>query len=246
MLSDENIRQIRQDEILFLARYFRPESEILEVGAGTGFQALELSRMGFRVKAIDLPNSTYSNQRVFDVVDYDGTHIPFPDHSFDIVFSSNVLEHVVDISGMLRETRRVLRANGYAVHAMPTPLWRVWSAIAGYADIVPFLRHSVKTRTGAVKVVRGLAARMIPHRPHGERGNTVTELWHFRAATWRAVFRQNGFDVIEDTEMGLLYSQWKALGTRLSIAARRRAARILGSSSRVYVVKPSVSGMPRS
>jgi ubiquinone/menaquinone biosynthesis C-methylase UbiE len=41
-----------------------------------------------------------------------GESIPFSDNSFDIVYSSNVLEHVLDPAKVLREAVRVLRPEG--------------------------------------------------------------------------------------------------------------------------------------
>jgi ubiquinone/menaquinone biosynthesis C-methylase UbiE len=231
--------QVRQHEIAYLAGYFPAGSSILEVGAGTGEQARELTRRGFSVKAIDVPTSEYGMHRVFDVQDYDGRRIPFPDASFDIVFSSNVLEHLPDLPGMLAEMRRVLKPGGYCVHAMPTPAWRVGTAVAGYADAVLFVGRKRK-ELPAARLLRGAVARMIPRR-HGVRGNSLTELWLFRAESWRRVFAANGYTIVDEHPMGLFYTGYHVLGERLPIRARESAARILGSACRVYVVRPGSS-----
>jgi 2-polyprenyl-3-methyl-5-hydroxy-6-metoxy-1,4-benzoquinol methylase len=111
---------VRAAEIELIASHLRPGARILEIGAGTGQQARELARRGFDITAIEIASSNYSAERVFPIVDYDGRVIPFADASFDIVFSSNVLEHVPDLAQMNREIRRVLRPGGICVHAMPT------------------------------------------------------------------------------------------------------------------------------
>ena len=45
--------------------------------------------------------------------------IPFPDESFDVVLSHDVLEHVADPEVSLREINRVLRPGGVALVAFP-------------------------------------------------------------------------------------------------------------------------------
>jgi SAM-dependent methyltransferase len=43
----------------------------------------------------------------------------FDDNSFDTVFSSQVIEHVEDHAGMLKESFRVLKPGGYAIYTAP-------------------------------------------------------------------------------------------------------------------------------
>jgi SAM-dependent methyltransferase len=49
----------------------------------------------------------------------DVCHLTHPDASFDLVLSSDTLEHVPDFRAALRETRRVLRAGGRHVFTVP-------------------------------------------------------------------------------------------------------------------------------
>jgi SAM-dependent methyltransferase len=57
---------------------------------------------------------------VDDVIDIQA--LPYPDHSFDWVFCSHVLEHVPDDVQALRELQRVLKPNGRAVVLAPVSL----------------------------------------------------------------------------------------------------------------------------
>jgi SAM-dependent methyltransferase len=43
---------------------------------------------------------------------YDGRTFPFPNDSFDFVFSWSAFEHIEDVPGALAEIRRVVRADG--------------------------------------------------------------------------------------------------------------------------------------
>lgn len=105
--SIDQLNVIRTAEIAEIAPHLPPRARVLEIGAGTGLQALELQRRGFDVAAIELADSAYAGARVFPVTDYDGLHVPFAAQSFDIVFSSNALEHVHDLGGLHAEIRRV-------------------------------------------------------------------------------------------------------------------------------------------
>jgi SAM-dependent methyltransferase len=55
--------------------------------------------------------------------------LPFPDDSLDLVILDNVLEHVTDQTGTLREINRVLRSGGllYMVTPKPLSLYSLWN-----------------------------------------------------------------------------------------------------------------------
>jgi ubiquinone/menaquinone biosynthesis C-methylase UbiE len=48
----------------------------------------------------------------------------FADSSFDLVFTSNMLEHVHDIDKCLQECRRVVKDDGVMLHTMPSRYWK--------------------------------------------------------------------------------------------------------------------------
>lgn len=132
MFSLEFLHVIRRHELALVERYLPVRGRILEIGGGTGFQARLLAERGFEMVSIDVAQSNYADDRVFPVVEYDGTSIPFTDRSFDVVFSSNVLEHVKDYSSLHREICRVLKPGGFCLHAMPTGGWSFWTIVTHY------------------------------------------------------------------------------------------------------------------
>jgi SAM-dependent methyltransferase len=250
MFSLDQLDAIRAAEIDKAVSFFRPGARVLEIGAGTGQQALELRRRGFAVTAIEIADSDYAAHRVFPIIDYDGRSIPLPDAGIDVVFSSNVLEHVPDLARMHGQIRRVLAPGGRCVHVVPTPSWRLWSILSGYPDsiqhivfgiprLVPhaFPRRAELQRLG--KSWFGLAwdvgGRWFPRR-HGARGNVVSELWLFHPDWWRLNFAENGFTVVHDEPMGLFYTGNMLLGRRLGFDRRRRLARTLGSACHLFVL----------
>ena len=109
-------------------------TSVLEIGAGAGWQARTLAELGFAVQAIDVDvaGAGYKEIREWPVILYDGDRIPFSDRCFDIVFSSNVLEHIPQVDRFQAEIKRVLTPGGIAVHVVPTGSWRFWTNLAYY------------------------------------------------------------------------------------------------------------------
>lgn len=77
----------------------------------------ELSRL-FRKQ----PHIDYLTADLLDpdaMVKMDITDIQYPDDSFDVIYCSHVLEHVPDDRRAMRELRRVLRPDGWAILQVP-------------------------------------------------------------------------------------------------------------------------------
>jgi ubiquinone/menaquinone biosynthesis C-methylase UbiE len=252
VLSLDHLDAIRAAEIDKIASSFPAGARILEIGAGTGKQALELQRRGFEVAAIEVADSNYSDHRVFPIKNYDGRTIPLPDASVDVVFSSNVLEHVADLSRMHAEIRRVLAPGGSCIHVLPTHTWRLWTTLTSYLEAISFsvsalpqLVPRAAPRAAELRRLREAWYRTARHtlglclpRRHGERGNVVSELWLFHPRWWRRNFQDHGFAVVGHEPMGLFYTGEVLLGRRLGLAKRERLARVLGSSCHLFKLVP--------
>src|SRR5579872_3695047 len=70
------------------------DRDLLEIGSGTGVQLQALSLVCKSVVGIEIPDSSYTADPLVEILKYNGRRIPFPDKSFDVIFSSNVIEHV--------------------------------------------------------------------------------------------------------------------------------------------------------
>ena len=181
-----------------------------------------------------------------------GRHFPFPDASFDIVFSSNVLEHIPDLAQTHRETVRVLQPGGYCVHVLPTGSWRFWTNLAHYIELcqraalhTPQLvprrmnRSEARRLAQSTKDLLRLAKHYAIVPRHGEFGNALSEIVTFGKRRWLRHFRGCGFDVVESVPIGLFYTGHMVLGQRVPIALRRRVAPLLGSACVLYKLKPA-------
>jgi len=248
----EFLARLRAVEIERIAAHFPPGARVLEIGAGTGQQAIALRERGFQVDAIEVPDSNYKHHQVFPITPYDGTHIPFADGSFDVVFSSNVLEHVRDLPALEAEIQRVLRPDGICVHVMPTHVWRFWHTLAAFpAGVQEALaltrgpRPAGLARRAAQALVTGikmLGKVLYPfvQRRHGERGVMVSELWLFHPAAWRRHFKKHGFEIVRDEPLGIFNTGYFVFGSRWSFEKRTRLARRLGSASHLFKLRAAL------
>jgi ubiquinone/menaquinone biosynthesis C-methylase UbiE len=95
---------------------------LLEVGCGMATDLLQFARGGAICTGVDLtPRSIEISRRHFEVYGFpgtflitDGERLPFPDQSFDVVYSNGVLHHTPDTAGAVREIYRVLKPGGIA------------------------------------------------------------------------------------------------------------------------------------
>jgi len=86
---------------------------VLEVGCGTGsvLEQLAARKIGAEFTGIEIgiERSKEQERDGIHIHGFDGKTIPYPDQSFDLVYATHVLEHVLDERGFLAELRRVTR-----------------------------------------------------------------------------------------------------------------------------------------
>ncbi|MBI5254323.1 class I SAM-dependent methyltransferase [Candidatus Falkowbacteria bacterium] len=113
-------------------------SRVLDVGCGTGATLVDLKKllgksadvMGVDVVKlqIELANEKIKKNGVWaEALWYDGERLPFPDASFDAIYTSDVLGHVKDARLWLAELSRVLKPGGaLAMFAESKPGKHAW------------------------------------------------------------------------------------------------------------------------
>ncbi|MCP9455887.1 MAG: class I SAM-dependent methyltransferase [Nitrospira sp.] len=125
--AHEQLAQIRQFVRL------RADSKLLEIGSGYGlFVALCNHENACRAYGIEPGADAYMEAYHISLAVLDrygvahshirnayGESIPFPDNTFDVVWSSNVLEHVADPGKVLAEAYRLLKPGGTAIIVVP-------------------------------------------------------------------------------------------------------------------------------
>lgn len=112
-----------------------PGDKILDFGCGTGGLVYALRDLGFDAYGFDIydrvdyrkpDDSCYFgfSQKGMSAtsdtrIDVETFRAPFSDNSFDIVISTSVLEHVMNLPSMITEVARLLNEKGFAYHLYP-------------------------------------------------------------------------------------------------------------------------------
>jgi len=172
-----------------LLRHIPAGSTLLDVGCGEGVLLALAAQRGVRCVGMDISgdNLRFAAQKLRELglsdrvtlIQADAEHLPIKDGSFDLVVSSQVLEHLPDLDQGLRELRRVARREVLA--GIPTCLspaswvilggdkpWRI-SRKSGYALFL-----------GLWRTIRALGRDGVP-----EHYGTREELPHLWFFPWR-------------------------------------------------------------
>lgn len=120
---------------------------ILEIGCGKGELLRLLRERGHDVAAIDADRDVVEQSPPeLGVQLASGDALPFPDASFDLVLSFDVLEHIPDSDRHLREVRRVLKPGGHYLLQTPNKWTNIpfemvrWSRSYGIRRMFDFLK----------------------------------------------------------------------------------------------------------
>ena len=111
-----------------------------------------------------------------------GDNIPKIDDSYQTIFSNSVLEHIRDLDRVLREANRLLAPGGRFYVTVPTQYFERYSFITRFLEGMGM--------RSAARRYRGLYNRFWKHRHC------------YGCDEWKAVFRRNGFSVVEFQEYG--------------------------------------------
>lgn len=221
-------------------------SKVLELGAGDGVQTTVLRTLFDDVVPIDVdPSDVVEGLIVADAAD-----LPFEDNSFNVIFSSNVLEHVEDLDSAFSEMKRVLKPGGIMIHTMPTSIWKlIQLLLRPLASVVKIAQRIIpglgKSSGRAVPLSHGEAPRnprslvgriigLVIPTIHGTSGSHVSELFEFSARSWRQKFENANLE-LKDSDPLYLHSPYDLMPYRL-LELRDALGKFGFCSVRAYVL----------
>lgn len=128
MNSFESVTEVEggwasQEQLAMIASRYRLAADlssgkdVLEVACGAGRGLSTLGRRARRVVAGDLMESLLAGAQrhyhgQYPLVRFDAMHLPFREHSFDVVVLFEALYYIPQASQFVREAKRVLRPGG--------------------------------------------------------------------------------------------------------------------------------------
>ena len=192
----------------------------LEVGAGDGYQTSVMAPKFTSFTSTDL---NFDRIRIrLPLVEYiksdaDNFSKMFPCESFDVIFTSSVLEHLSNPDNFLIDSKYYLRKGGYAIHVVPTRFMKVAYMLLFYPNLVVLILEKIINLSkggklfngGAVKsennlndigILRqksGKFRKLFLPSVHGMYKSHKDEFVEWSRTKWEEMFNRTGYNIVK-------------------------------------------------
>lgn len=211
---------IRDEEWKFLKKEIPQGVKFLDIGCGAGY-AMQIAEkeLGCDCSGIDPDpgahgvgrylNEMVDNQKIIQGY---AENLPFEEKSFDVVFSSHVLEHVNNEQKSLQEMKRVLKDDGILIIGMPTTAMTLISFISQLFFLTHVRVYEFVRNLFTKNVFNNFAAIFVYKSHSSPRANTIFyDFLHYRVSNWKKVLAKE-FNIQKKIEPCLYpypdYFQW--------------------------------------
>ncbi|OGX34039.1 MAG: hypothetical protein A3C36_04030 [Omnitrophica WOR_2 bacterium RIFCSPHIGHO2_02_FULL_52_10] len=103
-----------------------PDMTVLEVGCGTGRISREIRKRPWKLTVNDISEKLcrqVAGELDCQFLAGDGTHLPCANGAYDMIISSECLEHTFGPWAVMAELKRALKAGGSLIVTTPNKLW---------------------------------------------------------------------------------------------------------------------------
>jgi SAM-dependent methyltransferase len=110
-------------------QYVQPNASVIEIGAGTCSVAIMLQNLGYDVTVSDVHEEIFQfakQQNIQRALCFDLTNNPPINECFNVVGLFDVLEHIADDAGAIKNAARLLRYHGKIIITVPAHKW-LWN-----------------------------------------------------------------------------------------------------------------------
>ena len=201
----------------------------LELGAGDGFQSTLLTKYVSKLTSTDydpgILKRASSESVEYRVCDAEEADKLFGKGQFDLVFSSNLLEHLPNPGRALVAIGEVLKDDGITIHVMPSPFWKLCHLLLYVPNKCVVVLEKITEKGGLGEMLRRMtrrakglsndysegfennpkiqrAPRSFVHRllipePHGVSSGSVDEFYAFSESRWRKEFEKADLELVK-------------------------------------------------
>jgi len=158
-------------------------TKVLDAGCGDGelgkmlkdFKKVDVYGVDISRKGVEIAKKKGLRGKVADI----SKKIPYADNSFDLVFASEAIEHVMNPDVFLKEIRRVVKPGGHIL--ITTPNLSSWlNRILFIIGLYPlFLEASTEAKVGYGKYKKFFYGMQLVGHIHVFNLNALTEILHF-------------------------------------------------------------------
>lgn len=223
-----NLRK-RQMSVVFADCPSKAFSNALELGAGDGFVSSFLSSYTEKLICTDLNENRLTKSSEdnieYRIVDAEEVGSVFGEREFDLIFSSNLLEHLPNVEKAIEGMRKVLKDDGICVHLMPNRAWVLVMILLHFPNKVVKNADKLLIKFFGSKEEKGQRAerrnkrvggnnvkskkkrqfflfKPFVARPHGVSDTLFKEFIAFGKSNWIKIFEDAGFEVVAVKPLG--------------------------------------------
>ena len=190
-IYQERIRQLEWNAI---KHYIPKQATFLDVGCGAGYSLMKaFTELECEVQGIDPEPGAHGVGRFTQglwkerpIIQANAEQLPFPDASFDVVYSSHVLEHVNSEEYALQEMKRVLKPNGVLIIGMPTAAMSCIALLSAWFFTTHISIYHFVRSIGSKEMFTRFVRIILPTSHSVPRAKYVTyDLFHYRISIWK-------------------------------------------------------------
>lgn len=215
------LHSIRKKEIEAVLDFLKDKKvdSCIEFGAGDGYQTMLFSkRFNYYVssdlnhKRLDKENFTQSVK--YQNIDADNFDKNIFNKKFDVIFSSNMLEHLSKPDYFLKESSFILKEDGYAVHVIPSRLIKVSYILLHYFYLIRLFFNRIVNFKKNKKIFGGFSdknenninsinkkevskfKKIFFPQIHGNYKSHLKEFVAYGRKSWEKKFKDNGYSIV--------------------------------------------------
>jgi len=208
------LHRIKRKEVEIAFQDFRGGhfSNGLELGCGDGYQSQFIKKYCDNLIAGDFNFDRIKKEFNDGTVAYlkcDAERLGeyFDSDSFDLIFSSSMVEHLRDRKSFLEGASKVLNKDGVLIHIVPNRVWKFLHYSLFYPNLFiiamdRIFKRQENNESKAVNNENNLKLRREKRSPffdypHGHYRGHLEEFYKFGKSQWKNLFNTNGLRVVK-------------------------------------------------